>query len=369
MIAIPSLGAGGAERVVSTLANALISQGDAVKIVTFDNQDDRPYYELHPEVELIQLDLPASSPKLSAQATRTAGRIRALRRTFFEKQPDIVVSFLTKMNIMSVAASSGLGVPVVISERNNPVLQRTNMIWRLMRRLTYPKAVAFVAPTQRAADTLPTRLRPRTTVIPNPVGLNYPDRTSDGRTLTAVGRLAPQKRFDLLLDAFARLAPRFPEWRLEIWGEGPERVALERQRDALGLSNRVSLPGVSSNPGEWTASADVFVMTSEYEGWANVLAEALAAGVPAVAFDCPFGPREILGKNNAGVLVPFGDVAALAESLAQLLENPGLRAHYSKNGRKRAADFQIDDIAACWRELFEDALSAHAKLYAHRPEA
>ena len=189
----------------------------------------------------------------------------------------------------------------------------------------------------------------RGVVIPNPVEPHGTRRTTGcTRTLVAVGRLEPQKGFDLLIEAFARIAGRHPGWQLVIWGEGSLRHALEAQRARLGLADRISLPGVTTRPGEWRESASVFVLSSRYEGFSNVVAEALAAGIPVVACDCEFGVAEILGDGAYGVLVAPEDVGALAAGVDRLLATPALRHKLATLGSEQSGRFAPAAVLARW---------------------
>ncbi len=355
-----ALGPGGSERVVSTLANWWVARGWSVTIATFEPRGREPYYAMDDRIELRQLGLaPVSRPKWKAVA-RTASRILALRQVFAERRPDVVVSFLTKTNIMAVQAARGLDIPVIVSERNNPYMQKIDPLWDRARRPSYRRAASIVSMTERAANWLPEKIRPLARVIENPVSLpeGWTNRRQ-GNQLTAVGRLTPQKGFPLLIRAFAKIAGDFPSWNLVIWGEGDERPKLEAMIEEAGLSDRVSLPGVTNAPGAWVETADLFVLSSVYEGWGIVIVEAMAAGVPVVSFDCPFGPREVIRDRENGLLVPDGDVDALAETLAEAIRDPELRARLSEQGARDAKRYAVPEIAAQWTDLVADVVSNH----------
>jgi glycosyltransferase involved in cell wall biosynthesis len=359
-VVLPSLGAGGTERVVNVVANHWARQrGWLVTIVTLETPGTPPYYAFDPRVTIRRLGLPPGRrPKLSA-AWQVVRRVAVLRRALREAAPDIVISFLTRTNIMAVLATRGMGMPVIVSERNNPELQAFGPVWNWLRARLYPRAFCLVTMTEGALGFFPPEMRERGRVIPNPVDLpaNWRERRG-GNVLAAVGRLVPQKGFDLLLQAFAEIAPRFSGWTLVIWGEGEERARLERQRDSLGLRDRVRFPGVSERPGVWVETADAFVLSSRYEGWGIVLLEAMAAGLPVVSFDCEWGPRDMVEDGVDGLLVPREDVTALARALAAVLGDPTLRARLGTTARASAQRFTPDKVAARWDEVVQDALGS-----------
>ena len=361
LFALPSLGAGGAERVACAISNHWIGQGRQVAFATFEEVGAPAYFSLSPEVERFQLALPAiPSPKWKA-LKQTWSRISALRKLIKGKKPDVVISFLTKMNVMTLIAARGTGVPVIISERNNPKKQKFDPLWENGRAFTFPRASCFVTMTMGAAEFYPEAQRPNLHIIPNPVRLPKdfsPQR--GGNTLTAVGRLDPQKRFDLLLEAFAIIAERNPDWRLVIWGEGDERKKLEQHRASLGLDGRVDFPGVTSKHGQWAETADIFVLSSDFEGWPNVMAEALAAELPVVSFDCEFGPKEIIDHEQNGLLVPSGNVEELAHAMERAIQDKALRERLAANASTFKDQYSVEAIAARWDAAIIDAQAYEA---------
>lgn len=356
LFVLPSLGAGGSERVITTLANYWSRQGYAIAIANFDAPDFEPFYTLEGEVGLFRLNLPAASGGLLAQIGQTLRRIKALEEVYCDFKPDVVVSFLTKANVMAILAARRSGVPVIISERNNPRLQHFNAFWRAARSYAFPKAFSFVTMTRGAAEYFPQRQRPRTTIIPNPVRLpeNWKDRRN-GNTITAVGRLTDQKQFHLLIEAFSAIAAKFPDWNLTIWGEGDLRADLERQCARLGLEDRIMLPGLTHFPGQWVETADIFVLSSAYEGWPNVIVEAMAAGLPVVSFDCEHGVTDMIEDGKSGLLVARNDVAGLADAMARVISDPKLRKTLASNALKASARYNTDAIAGQWMRLMEEA--------------
>lgn len=359
MFAIPTLYSGGAERVISILANHWASMGRCVDIATFEPSTAKSYYRLDDRVCVHRLNLPPVSKPRWRAILHTFKRIEALRRLIRAERPDIVISFLTKMNVMATQAAAGLGVPVIISERNNPYLQEFDRFWDFARSIAFPKAFALVTMTEGAAQFYPEQQRRRTRIIPNPVlPIAIGRRAHQDFNLTAVGRLTAQKRFDRLIEAFAMIEKDFPDWRLVIWGEGELRPDLENLRDRLGLKDRISLPGLSSEHGGWIETADILALSSDYEGWPNVLVEALASGVPVVSVDCEFGAKDILKGGELGLLAPRDDVKAFADALARLMKDEALRRDLAARGMEDARKYRPDAITHEWDRLIGEALSA-----------
>lgn len=345
-IVTSALGAGGAERVISLLARHWVERGWEVTIITFDRPGDPVYHPLPEAVALVRLGLPAG-------ALAVARRACALRGALKRERPDVAIGFLTKINVLTLLATMRTGIPVLVSERNNPLRQGAHPAWNRALRLLYRRADAIVCQTAASVACLPAEVRDRVRVIANPIVPPEAAPAHRAHKLVAAGRLTEQKGFDLLIEAFARIADRHPRWTLDIWGEGGERRALQALIDARGLAARIRLPGVSARPGGWAEGASAFVLSSRYEGFANVLGEAMALGLPAIAFDCDFGPSELVRDEQDGLLVPAEDVAALAEGLDRLLGDAPLRARLGEAAKSAARAFDVRRIAGQWDVVIE----------------
>lgn len=342
------------------LANHWSSRKHLVTIITMEAVDTKEYYDIDPKIDLVRLSLPSKSTGKLTKST-VVKRILAIRRSIKKIAPDVIFSFLTRTNILTLFAVWGFDVPVIVSERNNPAVQPMSRFWQLSRRLLYPRAFGLVTMTQGAMDFFPKAMRARSWIIPNAVKQRASQRDCQLKNaVTAVGRLTNQKGFDLLLEAFAQIAPDFREWKLVIWGEGDDRGQLEAQRDRLGLAGRVDMPGVTIEPGAWIESADIFVLSSRYEGWGNVLLEAMASGLPVVSADCEWGPREMVTDGHDGLLFKAGDVAALARSLARVIGDPHLRERLGHNAFLTAQKYSPGRVMADWDRLLETVFTRDA---------
>ena len=364
LIFIHSLSAGGAERVTVNLANYWANMGWALTIVTMTGRE-QDFYELHPDIRRIALRVDANSTNAIAAVRHNLRRVRALRAVLKEEEPDVALGMMTTAICLLSIAATGSGIPVIGSERSYPPLLPLHWFWSVMQRLTYPRAWCVVAQTGTVKVWLE-KYCPgsRVKVIPNPVVWPLPpDKpilepkawvAPDRKALLAVGRLGPEKGFNLLLDAFADVVKKFPDWDLVILGEGPEREALGAKRVVLGLEGRVFMPGRAGNVGVWYDRAELYVMTSRYEGFPNTLLEALAHGLPAVIVDCETGPRDILRHEVDGLLVPQDDNKALVEALVKLMRDENLRENYATRAVEARDRFALERITEMWERLFAE---------------
>lgn len=197
--------------------------------------------------------------------------------------------------------------------------------------------------------------RTRVARLPNAVpDLGGGISTTQSPVVVAAGRLVAQKGFDLLIDAFAPVAARHPDWRLRIYGGGQDKDALQRRIDDHGLGERATLMGPTRELGKALAEGSVFVLSSRWEGFGLVIVEAMSRGLPVVSFDCPRGPSDIITPGRDGLLVPEQDVAALSAAIEQLIDDPATRRAMGAAALERARDYDGDAIAARWAALLDE---------------
>jgi glycosyltransferase involved in cell wall biosynthesis len=361
-LVIHSLAAGGAERVAANLASYWCSIGRAVSVVTIES-DARDVYELDPRVSRISLDLAAPSAGPINAALNNVERIRALRRILIAERPQLIISFMSRTNVVTAMASRGTDAIVLGSEHTYPPGWPLGAFWEWARRTGYAWMDSIVCVAQPIADWIGDHTRAlRTDVIANPVVFPLPDGEprldpdvmlrSEERVLMSIGRMGHEKGFDILLSAFAKVASEMPQWRLVILGDGVLRPALERQAVDLGIAHRVLMPGRVGNVGRWLEKADLFILSSRQEGFPNVLIEAMAYGVASIAADCPTGPREIIRDSVDGVLVKTQDVASLADAMRRLAADATDRGMIADRGKEVRERFSLQRVAAQWDDVF-----------------
>ncbi len=349
-LVISSLTGGGAERVFCAVARHFADEGRAVSVVTIGSRAT-DVYVLPAGVHRIALDRVVPSRHLVEGMVRSAGRAAALRRALVALAPDAVVSFLGRTNVLALLAVAGTGIPVLVCERSDPRHERIGVSWAALRQILYPRAAGVVVQTASAEAWARARAR-RVYVIPNfverPPLFASPGARRGARRIVAMGRLEPEKGFDLLVEAFARLAPAHPKWSLHILGEGGERGRLEALAVHLGLGARVHLPGRVADPVPHLASAHVFALPSRYEGIPNALLEAMACGLPVVASDSASGALEVVEDGRTGLLVRSADAVALAAALDRLLSDPEERRRLGECARDAMSRLAPERILPRW---------------------
>ncbi len=365
VIVIHSMHAGGAERVAAHLANAWVERGWEVTLVTLES-GTHDFYALHRNVKRRALDVAGVSHSLSEALAANIRRAWRLREVLRELRPHAVVGFMTTVAVLASFATRGLDCQLAISERVHPPMVTIGRLWAFLRRLTYPWASHVVMQSREGLAWLEANVpRAKGVVIPNPAPFPLPIRepvlaashfvSSDRKLLLAVGRLVAQKGFDLLLESFAALAHQHPDWCLVVLGEGPERARLEQRVRMLDLTRQVTFPGRAGNVSDWYRRADLYVMSSRFEGFPNTLAEAMAHGCAAVSFDCDTGPRDIISHESDGLLVtPVGDVSALTRALDRLMRNESERKRMGTRASQVRERYSMEKVLTLWGELLQN---------------
>ncbi len=318
MFFIGALGSGGAEKVVSTLSGELAERGYDVEIVTY--YDRELFYPLSEKVIYTPID--------SKGAKGFAKKFFFMRR-YFKKHARCVLSFLAPFNILCIASLLFTRVPLIVADRNDPRKVPSNPVIRKLRDFLYRFATGVVLQTTKNQQYFSKAVQKKSTVIFNTVMVG--DKagsaisTEKKPRIVSVGRLMEQKNQIMLLDAFAAIHPDFPEYSLTIYGEGPMKERLEAHIAKLGIADSVFLPGAVSNVFEHYADAELFVMSSDYEGMPNALAEAMCIGLPCISTDVS-GANDMIRDGESGLLCPVGDAAALEAAMRRMLGDDGLRA-------------------------------------------
>jgi Glycosyltransferase len=359
-IAISSLGQGGAERIASIMANYWGDRGHRVSIVTLSKAETAPAYPLGKSIELYNLGLSGQSDNVVHGALGNFKRVWEIRKNLRHLKPDVVISFMDTMNVLILLASRGLHLPVIVTEHCHPVQFPLGKMWHLLRKCVYPYASAVVVLGTEIKQWFAKHLHSkRLEIIHNPVIITPCPIVAKPRecgTIISAGRLVEEKQFMLLIEAFVPLAHDFPHWKLVIHGEGPERSRLEQKIQETGLHDQISLPGWADDIHSRMAQADIFALTSRSEAFPGALCEAMACGLPAVSFNCPSGPAEIIRPGRDGVLVPVGDIEALTRELRRFMDDEGLRKTYGERAEKILKRFSLDETMKKWELLIQDSL-------------
>jgi glycosyltransferase involved in cell wall biosynthesis len=280
-------------------------------------------------------------------------------------QAPVTLAFLGATNIVAALARHGLPTRLVISERNDPARQQLQPVWQELRPLMYRAADVVTANSLGAVETMRAWMpASRLAHVPNPLRVP-PDpgtrRLRDGPRFISVGRLVPQKRVDLVLEAFARL-DGLDDWSFEVLGDGPERIALGELVERRGIAGRTRFYGYV-DPFPHLYAADIFILASDFEGMPNALLEAMACGVVPIVNDATPGPLEFVEHDRTGLVLPAGDLDALTAAMRELAGDELRRARLSAAARERMSDLAFDHVLDSWAgvlKLPEPAAAAAA---------
>lgn len=379
---------GGAERVLCDISSALSSRGHHIEVLTFERRSGAPGYQL-PNVEVTNLfplqratdptnqgtsqyrlekaikSVPDTPPLAWFKWALTHGQfIRRAEAYLRVNRPDVVVGFLPAGIIAASFAGDRLGIPSIASIHSMPKLDfgdgerwDRNPVYRRKRLEALHLADRLLVLHQDFISDLPESLRRKAGVMPNPVlqgrSINslYEKRE---KVIIAVGRLVKTKRYDMLVSAWAQMAGRFPDWQVEIYGEGPEQGALADTILAHNLVGSVSLKGTSNDISKVYRRASVLVHPSQFEGFGLSVAEALSHGIPVIASAACSGVNALIRDGESGFCVSSDSTDTWVEALSKLLGNPSLREEFGLAGHHDMKAYGIEHIADRWVDMLHE---------------
>lgn len=353
LLYLPDLDGGGAQRTLLNLTSVL-SDADGITLRLVTGAADGA----------AMIWCPDNVDRVTLPTARARAQVAALRAAIRDFGPDIALSTMLHGNLALYLATRFMGdrPKIVLRETNSHFYRNDLKPWHTaLAGVAYRAADRMVALSEGVRRELMARYRlspSRCVTIHNPVDLSaVPQRkgSAGGFHFLSIGRLSEQKNHALLLRAFAALRP--DDARMTILGGGPLRGELEYLAAELGIADRVALPGFVADTAAVMKTADAFVLSSRYEGFGHVLVEAMAAGLPVISTDCPYGPADIITNGETGLLVQNDDVAELTEAMNVIRSDAELSARLSANGPVRARDFDANRIGAQYVTLFNECLA------------
>ena len=334
-----SLNRGGAQRVITILADDYVKHGWEAHMAVL--LDDKVGYEISKKIVI------HSIVRRGGQAINAIRWIRDIKDILADLKPDVIISFAGRINIISMLAAIGTGIPVIVSERNDPAHDRRSKPERLLCRVFYSRADRVVFQTQYQASCYRKWCKTNSVIIGNPISAPAYEGEHPGKDILCVGKLMDQKNHPMMIRAFAKLADEYPEKQVFIYGEGAKREELQALIDGEGMTARIHLCGNSDHIFDVMREYQYFVMCSDYEGLSNALLEAMVSGMVCVTTAWN-GVEEIIEDGVNGYLIPVGDEAALTDKLRTVFstDNSGI----CSRGIETAKKFSSDQIMQDWRD-------------------
>jgi glycosyltransferase involved in cell wall biosynthesis len=358
-IVITGMSFGGAERVTAYLSNYFVSCHKDVYLIWLTKTE--PAYPLASSVHYIQLDPSVSKNVL----VRYWALIKQIRKTIKQIHPSLVLGMMSYSGSLTAFACAGLKIPILLSERNDPNTTQSfsNMEKKVIRFAYHKFAYRAVFQTQSAKDYYYQKNSFKGVVIPNPLYLEdlpAPNtEINDTMEIISAGRLSKQKNQQLLIKSFALVHEKHPKCTLTIYGEGDQREQLEQLITSLHLENSVRLPGIEASIFPKLQKANMFVMSSNFEGMPNALIEAMAMGLPVVTTDYSEGRGTLVTNNKNGIVVPRFDENALAEAMIFMLENPEFAFEMSREALAVRDELDSKQICRRWLATIEETIATY----------
>ncbi len=346
LIFIGSMSRGGAERVISIISNDLAERGWDVSVcMLLSNSVD---YRLSDKIKIVDL-----SGKTSSRLKHIPNWIFGIRKLVKNEKPDVILSFVARINIIVQLACLGLKERIIVSERNDPYSDGRSKLVDMLTYWLYPKADAVVFQTKRAEGYFEKRRLKNTYIITNPISVECCAGTPVKGKIVSVGRLMPQKNHKLLIDSVVEVHKSLPYVQLFIYGEGNMREELEEYTHTLEADNYVHFMGNVLNIHEKISDAELFVLSSDYEGLSNALLEAMMMGLPCISTTCA-GSDEYIESGENGILVPVKSREDMTSAIFKVLENDELRTKLKNNAINKASDYKKEKVIKMWYTLIDN---------------
>lgn len=354
-----SLNAGGAERVVSTLANLLIKEYQVYIIVLYKCT---PFYKLDSNIKIAYCQTKYyPNPSLLKSVSNNFNLVKNLTTHLKTNNIDLAIGFLPATNIYTIIASKFTKIPCVINERANPEFNRINKVWQTIRKFAYPYSSCLVVQTEGTKKYFKNFKIAEIKIIKNPLNSELLEKRNTSipkeNIILNVGRLIELKNQDLLIQAFSNIDNK--GWKIILVGDGNKSDDYKELISTLGLQNQVILTGNKKDVSEYFNRAKIFAFTSKHEGFPNVILEAMSYGLACVSTDCPYGPSEIIDNNKNGFLIPVGDQESLEYCLTILMENSELRNKLGENAMESINAYDPSQIALKWSNLINKILKVN----------
>lgn len=337
------LGGGGAERVVANLANQFQEHGHDVGIITSFKVENE--YKTNYEIQRYNLEKRANDK--NNRLLKNINRIHKLRRVLKSEKPDVIIAFMAEPNFRTIVAGLGLRTKIVTSVRNDPNKEYAGHLGNFVKQIIMPLSDGCVFQTTDAQQAFSKTLIDKSVIILNQVDSKFftVRRHPKYQKIVTAGRLSAQKNQKLLINAFSRIYMFHPLATLHIYGDGVLKEELENLIKELNLSEKVFLHGNTSHMESVYSEADLFVLSSNYEGLPNALLEAMACGVACISTDCPCGgPRMVIEDGINGLLTPVDDVEQMAAAIDELLRDDAKKNQFSMKGKETSVDLLNPEI-------------------------
>ena len=288
-------------------------------------------------------------------------RCRKLRTIWKNLQPDLILSFSGKNNIMAVLTTYGMQIPVVVSVRSNPSREYSSRLMRMMALITFRHAAGVILQTNDAKNFFPKAIQKRAIILPNSLQPDFVRPVYNGvrdKIIVSVGSLDRNKNHALLLKAFAKVSTLHPDYRVVLYGEGKCREELTALAEKLDIQDLIALPGLIGDVADHIEKAGIFVLCSDQEGMPNALLEAMALGIPCIATDCPCGgPRDLIEDGINGLLTPVGDVPHMEACLERMMNHPEEARIMGQKAAMVQQKYHPDAINEQWKDFFDWIMS------------